>query len=71
MRFAPSVESSRGRLDYREEVLLLLRSNAGMVMSDLEVNVLDELGSKSEVPPLASPRWSQACSFGCVGWTVL
>ena len=28
--------------------LLLLLLNAGMVMSDLEVGVLDELGSKSK-----------------------
>ena len=36
----PRIVSSLCRL-----LLLLLRSNAGMVMSDLEVDVLDELGS--------------------------
>ena len=59
-------------------VVLLLRSNAGVVMSDLEVDVLDELGSSSKFllgsPQLVaevSPRWPQGCSSECVGWTVL
>ena len=47
--------------------LLLLRSNAGMVMSDMEVDVLDELGSSlqfllgsPQLVPEVSPRWPQA-----------
>ena len=36
--------------------LLLLRSNAGMVVSDLEVNVFGELGSSFEVTPWKSPE---------------
>ena len=60
-----------------EALLLLLRSNAGMVMSDLEVDVLDELDStlkfllgSPQLVPEVSPRWPQACSFECVGWTL-
>ena len=47
-----------GLFGYNERVfLLLLRSNAGMVMSDLEVDVLDEMGSGlNEVPPLHDPH---------------
>ena len=52
--------------------MILLHSNAGMVMSDLEGDVLDELdrglkflrGSPQLVPEV-SPRWPQACSFEC------
>ena len=59
--------------------LLLLPSNAGMVMSDLEADVLDELGSSlkfllngsPQFVPEVSPRWPQDCSFECVGWAVL
>ena len=48
-------------------------------LSDLEVGVLDELGSGLQsllgspqlVPAEVSPRWPQACSLECVGWTVL
>ena len=56
------------------ELFLLLRSNAGMVMSDLEVDVLDELGSSLKfllgsplLVPEVSPRWPQACFFQVCG----
>ena len=58
--------------------LLLLRSNAGMVMSELEVEVLAELGislkfllGSPQLVPEVSPRWPQAYFFECVGWTGL
>ena len=48
------------------------------VMSDLDVDVLDEVGSSlkfllgsPQLVPEVSPRWLQACSFECVDWTVL
>ena len=61
-----------------KQVLLLLRSNVCMIVSDLKVAVLDELGSglrfllgSPHLVPEVSPRWPQACSFECVGCTVL
>ena len=65
------------RQSVKSFLLLLLRSNASMVMSDLEVDVLDELDSSSkfllgspQLVPEVSPRGPQACSFECVGWAV-
>ena len=53
-------------------------SDAGTVLSDLEVDVLDDLGSglkfllgSPQLVPEVSPRWPQECSFESVGWTVL
>ena len=53
--------------------LSCLRSNAGVVMSDLEVDALEEMGSGLEfllgspqLVPEVSPRGPQACSFP--GW---
>ena len=56
----------------REEVLLLLRSKAGMVMSDLEVDVLDELGSSSKCllgPPQLVPEVELTVSPFCQRWS--
>ena len=54
-----------GLFGYNERVFrLLLRSNAGMVVSSLEVHVLDELGSSlNEVPPLHDPHSLSRVSF--------
>ena len=49
-----------------------------MATSDLEVDVLDELGSglafllgSPQLVLEVSPGWPQASSFECVGWTAL
>ena len=55
--------------------LLLLRSTAGIVMSTLEVDVLDELGSglkflfgSPQLVPEVTPRWPQARSVILSVW---
>ena len=60
------------------ESSLLLSSNAGMVMLNLEVDFLDEVGSSlrkflfgsPQLVPEVSPTPPQACSFECVDLSI-
>ena len=52
-------------------LLLLLRSNVGMGMSNLEVDILDKLGRSLKFLTACPGSQPQACSFECVGWTGL
>ena len=51
---------------FHVKIILLLRSNSGIVMLNLEVNDLDELGSlkfllgSQQLVQGVSPRWPQA-----------
>ena len=67
-----SLLSERGNFFRIKSSSSFLRSNADVVTSNCEVDVHDELGSSSKVPPWiptpqlvpeVSPRWPQVCSL--------